>query len=114
MLDHLQWDHLRHAESGIEVVDDSEAGNARGGPGHLLVTRPSQPPRTPVVATAAIALMVLTAAAALLPGAAPTGGLVFLYVLLAAYALDALARSHPNLLALPKSDATPQRTGNRP
>jgi len=63
---------------------------------------------------ATIALMVLTAAAVLLPGAAPTGGLVFLCVLLAAYALDAFARSHPNFLALPKSDATPHRTGNGP
>jgi len=78
------------------------------------VTRPSKPPRTPVVAMATIALMVLTAAAVLLPGAAPTGGLVFLCVLLAAYALDAFARSHPNFLALPKSDATPHRTGNGP
>jgi hypothetical protein len=114
MLDHLQGDHPRHPESGIGVVSASEAGNALGGLGHVPVIRPSKPPRTPVAAMVAIALMALTAAAVLLPGAAPTSGLVLRYVLLAAYALDALAGSHPNFLAPPRGDATPHRPGNSP
>lgn len=108
MLDHLERDHLREPDQHAGVVGAARDADARG---TRLAARHTQRPRTPAVAVAAIGVMVLTAAAVLLPGEAPTGGLVFLYLVLVAYAVTLLAQSHPEVLGGPPRDARPHRKG---
>jgi hypothetical protein len=101
MLDHLKVTHLAPAAGGTTTVPQPDADDSIGAQWYASRTHLTERQRTPAAGVAIIGLLLLTGLAALLPGEAPTGGLLFMYLVVAGHAVAKLARSRSNLLGLP-------------
>ena len=101
MLDHLKAAHLGPASGNTTVVRAPDEDNSIGAQWYASTTHLTQRQRTPAAGVAIIVLLLLTGVATLLPGDAPTGGLMFMYMVVVGYAATQLARSHGNPFGLP-------------
>ena len=101
MLDHLRTAHLGSASGDTAAVRAPDRDTSIAAQWHASTTHLTQRQRTPAAGVAIIVLLLLTGVAALLPGEAPRGVLLFMYMMVVGYAVTQLARSHPNPLGLP-------------
>ena len=101
MLDHLKTVHLVSASADATAVRASDRDTSIAAQWYASTTHLTQRQRTPAAGVAIIVLLLLTGVAALLPGEAPTGALLFMYMVVVGHAATQLARSHGNLLGLP-------------
>jgi len=101
MLDHLKTAHLGSASGDTTAVHAPDRDTSIAAQWYASTTHLTQRQRTPAAGVAIIMLLLLTGLAALLPGEAPTGVLLLMYMAVVGYAATQLARSHGNLLGLP-------------
>jgi hypothetical protein len=101
MLDHLKTAHLGSTSGDTTAVRAPERDASIAAQWYASTTHLTQRQRTPAAGVAIIVLLLLTGVAALLPGQAPTGVLLLMYMVVVGYAATQLARSLGNPLGLP-------------